>query len=869
MTAGGRLQRPEREAACAREVTVVILGCVLGRAVATVVAVATAAALFSVGVQATRAATDPLSADSLVASVGAYAGLGADHLTGTPAEARTQDWLSRQLHAAGATTGSDAYAFLGFRPTKVEFTLQTRAPRDLPGVVPYFYSGITPPEGVTARLIDGGHGTPADLTVNNVAGRIAVVEILQPSGPASTFASAFAAVEQAGAAGLVVVTDGPEDYAVQQDVDSRAGLHHLPTLIIGARTGQGLIADAKGGVTATLTLTAKVGSSCDTDVWGVLPGRDPDRYVIVGTPTSGFDPAASERGSGVAALIGLARRFGAVPQAQRPVGLVFAGLSGHEVGFLGLPVLMETHPDWFSMADAYVHLGASIAASATLTDALGTPHPLPVGDPSRALYVSENAVLAQGVAQSFGAAQPLAQVPPAVLDPGEQAVAYAAGVPIVAESGTSAYFHTAGDAVSGVSGSLLAGQAASFGAMVDFVGGTAAHQVRNTNVVAEALLAAQPAGGVPPTPVASCAHPTPLQPIAPPTSGNVTGISLALGLLPAYESEQPGLAWEGRWQERSVSWPSSATEAPLHGVVFAPNPPPAGRVPGVVIVPGSGPGVQTFYQWAARDLAAHGYVALTVDPQGVGQSGTFGTPICTIGMLGPMQLSPCPGVPFQQAGNFVDAAESGVDFLVSSADPYRAQLDPTRIGAAGHSLGARAVSYAQAVDTRIGAVVAWDNLASNLDGDAGSASGGPPLGTIIGGELPGPGIAITPRVPALGEASDSSPHAGADTKKTAFDQWVAAKVASMELVFAGAVHDDWSQTASTSSAGEVSLHRFEYYTRAWFDLWLRHDDSAVARLTAPTVLGANRADVLSSTFRSGLYLPGGASCGDLRAGCPG
>jgi dienelactone hydrolase len=348
--------------------------------------------------------------------------------------------------------------------------------------------------------------------------------------------------------------------------------------------------------------------------------------------------------------------------------------------------------------------------------------------------------------------------------------------------------------------------------------------------------------------------------------------SLGLGVVPGYEAEQPAYAWEGSWQEHTVTWKSSATGAELSGVVFAPNPLPVAPVPGVVIVPGSGPGVQSFYQWAARDLAGHGYEALTVDPQGVGQSGTFGDPPCSAGTPAGTpaahQETMCPGVPFQQDENYVDAAGSGIDFLVSGANPYQPQLDPAAIGLAGHSLGARAVSWLQGADARVKAVAAWDNLASDLNGDAGSPSGGPPASEIVGGGLPGtPAQPVTPRVPALGEASDSQgvqTTNGPEIKKTAYDVWQRAGVPSMEVVFAGAQHLDWAQTRLNSASNEASLFRFEFYTRAWFDLFLRNDQSAVARLTASDVDATPRRQVMSSKFRSALSLPQqGIECPDL------
>ena len=342
--------------------------------------------------------------------------------------------------------------------------------------------------------------------------------------------------------------------------------------------------------------------------------------------------------------------------------------------------------------------------------------------------------------------------------------------------------------------------------------------------------------------------------------------SAGAGNIPTYDQPYPAYAWEGQWQSATFTYPSQATGACLSGTVFAPAVLAAGypdsrfgvRRPAVVIGPGSGPGVEAFYQWAARDLAGHGYVAVTIDPQGVGNSATFGNPACDV----PPPSDPsqaCPGVPFQQASNYVDALETGLSYLSSSSDPFASSVDLSELGAAGHSLSARAVSYAQMIDPRIKAVVAWDNLASDLGGDAGAPSGGGNCGQLIGGEVPGTSAPITPRVPALGEASDARgscepTNASADQKKTAYEVWRSAGVPSMEVVFKGAKHTDWGQSSLTTS--DASIHNFEYYTRAWFDRFLLGDTTATARLLATTINGEPVSSVMSSTFHSAAFLDG-------------
>jgi len=828
---------------------------------------------------ASTARADPLSSGSLMAGVQTYAALAPDHLTGTTDSGATQEWLREQLEAAGVPTQSDAYRFFRFIPRRVRLTLDGVA---VPSVIARFYSGTTPTGGITAPLAYAGQ----QVGQADVKGKIAVVEAQVVDGIAASVDSAVANAKAAGANGLVVVTDGPEDYAVQEDVDSRAGLLGMPVVFAGERSGAPVVAAAKAGKVANLLVDADVGEGCDTNTYGVLPGADPNRFIVVGTPLSAFVPAASERGAGVAILLALARHYAALPRAQRPETLVFVGTTGHEDGYLGLPMFMKRHPGWFQAADAYVHLGASLAAAAFAESPAGTITRTPAGDPTRLLYTSENPVLQGIVQRAFGAdGAEMGSASPGVRNVGEQVYAYHAGVPIVSSSGSSFYFHTAGDQPDGVSPSLLAGVAASFKDAIDAIAALPAGAVRAANPIAEQLGARQQPGSTPtggagatipadePAPIARCAAPPvrPARDAQDPSSANArpTGPSAGLALVPTYDDPQPAYAWEGSWQSREFTFPSRATGATLYGTIFAPRHVAAGeRLPVVVIGPGSGPGVQAFYQWSARDLAGHGYVALTIDPQGVGRSETFGDPPCSAG--DPQAI--CPGVPFQQSGNYIDALQTGIDFALSARDPFRAAIDPGEVGIAGHSLAARAAGYLQGVDRRVKAAVAWDNLASSLDGDAGTPSGGGSAGALIGGELPGADKPNTPRVPALGEASDNvgttrPTDNDPDIKKTGWAYWRKAGRPSMELVFAGAQHGDWAQSSLTTAKKAAEIQHFEYYTRAWFDRWLRHDRAATARLLARNVDGLGVASMLSTKFRSAAFLDG-YDCGDLAKGCP-
>jgi hypothetical protein len=266
------------------------------------------------------------------------------------------------------------------------------------------------------------------------------------------------------------------------------------------------------------------------------------------------------------------------------------------------------------------------------------------------------------------------------------------------------------------------------------------------------------------------------------------------------------------------------TQRRLPGRLLAPD---ASRqtqpCPTIAMLPGGGAGIASV-AWAAERLSANGYVVLITLPASGASLDAYHV-----------------------------AAVSGIDFLASAENPYRRHSDPERVGVAGWSLGARALTRTQAEDSRVDALVAWDNLAISEFGDGGSpACRNEPRAIRI------------PRVPAMGQASESCRGSSAEAKLTAFEHWRRAGVPVMQVVFAGATHFWWSARA-TSAQFDLS----HAYTLAWFDRWLKQDPTATDRLLASTVPGPARGSVqtvLSRRFRSAAALDG-RTCVDLRTGC--
>lgn len=356
--------------------------------------------------------------------------------------------------------------------------------------------------------------------------------------------------------------------------------------------------------------------------------------------------------------------------------------------------------------------------------------------------------------------------------------------------------------------------------------------------------------------------------------------------------------------------------ATLSGRVWATAAGPKKR-PGIVITDGSVQADEQMYWYEAQTLAKDGYVVLTFDPQGQGQSDTLG-----------QSPDEGEGVPAQTDGRpFYDGTEDAIDFLLSTAkhpyepvpscetgtshapkqnervkqgfdaayNPYWKLLKPSEIGLVGHSYGAAGVSYIAQWDPRVKAVVALDNLGGPgpEDGAVPGAGGAAPPTTI--GEKgcpadPADRTVVPVTKPGLGMSADyglpptpntSLPEPLAKSKESlAYSE---AGVDSGEIVIRGGSHLDFSFIpnqafgASLRGADEVA-----WYTTAWFDKYLKRQASADKRLLSdrwredPVEAAIDpRHDGNAFSFyylsRLDIHLHNGAAwdCENLRAGCAG
>jgi dienelactone hydrolase len=355
--------------------------------------------------------------------------------------------------------------------------------------------------------------------------------------------------------------------------------------------------------------------------------------------------------------------------------------------------------------------------------------------------------------------------------------------------------------------------------------------------------------------------------------------------------------------------------ATISGHVWATVAGPARR-PGIVITNGSVQADEQMYWYAAQTLAKAGYVVLTFDPQGQGQSDTLGQSPDTD-----------EGVPAQTDGRpFYDGTEDAIDFLLSTPshpyepvpscttgtshsakqnervaagldagyDPYWQLLDPSEIGLVGHSYGAAGVSYIAQWDPRVKAVVALDNL-GGPGPDAGAVPGSGPSAQGSIGESscpadPADRTTVPITKPGLGISADYGlpPTPNTSLPDPTFKEqeslaYSKAGIDTGEIVIRGGSHLDFSfipnQAFGASLRGPDIT---DWYTTAWFDKYLKHSPGADAMLLSdrwrddPVEAGVDPnhdGNAFSFYFYSRLdiHLSNGHvwDCEDLRDGCAG
>jgi hypothetical protein len=216
----------------------------------------------------------------------------------------------------------------------------------------------------------------------------------------------------------------------------------------------------------------------------------------------------------------------------------------------------------------------------------------------------------------------------------------------------------------------------------------------------------------------------------------------------------------------------------------------------------------------------------------------------------------CQGVPYQQDYNFLQGAEDSLSFFLSKGNPYFTDLDRSRVGIAGHSLGAAAVSEVGQCDKRVKAIVAWDNL----DPISGCRDVTIPSQYRASGLLHAPALGLTNDYLFNTQPTTSPPDEHA--KMDGYAQLRDAGLDTEMIAFRGATHLTYSYIPLVFQASELNERMASYYTVAWFDRYLKGSGAAFRRLTARTFDASADTDSIGA----GVYDPAKADPRDPYAG---
>lgn len=252
----------------------------------------------------------------------------------------------------------------------------------LPGTT---VSSYADPDGsITAEIVYVGLGTKYDYEGKDVEGKLVLVDVSEEEMYWLQYPHYEA--ELHGAIGMVVTWleyGLLEDSVVTHDAETR---RTIPAVCISHKN-----ADYLKNLIATSPDPVKVKIWCDAEVdldgtsynvYGYIPGTThPDEYIIIGDHYDKHWYGASDDGSGVARLLGMAKAF--VDSGYQPSRtLVFVAHGAEEYGWsdtefdwsIGAWYTINTqHPEWVGKTLAYFNCEGGGTIGATSVYAYGTP----------------------------------------------------------------------------------------------------------------------------------------------------------------------------------------------------------------------------------------------------------------------------------------------------------------------------------------------------------------------------------------------------------------------------------------------------------------------------------------------------------------
>lgn len=252
------------------------------------------------------------------------------------------------------------------------------------------------------------------------------------------------ALAAAGAAAVVLITDGPSGAAIALNCPEDTSRYPpVPVATLGPEAARPLIAHAQAGGAARIVLDGRVIEGASYNLWGRRGPKD-GPLVVISTPRTGWTAALAERGPGIAAFHALLRW---IPARFPDHDFLFVSTAAHEHDNAGSARFLKEFAPSPDQVRLWLHLGAGFAARDF--HELGNYRllPLTTPDPQRFLVASE--ALAPALRAAFVGEPGLSRVYPASAGAsGELSEILAAGYPaVVGLLGAHRFHHVAEDRI--------------------------------------------------------------------------------------------------------------------------------------------------------------------------------------------------------------------------------------------------------------------------------------------------------------------------------------------------------------------------------------------------------------------------------------
>jgi len=291
-----------------------------------------------------------------------YQSLG-EHRSGTAADRATSSWLQSELQTRGMDARLQDWPLAVFQLSESHL----EASGAVIDAFPFWYPVATGPGGVEAPLVmlDGDK-------VSELEGAIALFRL--PPGQIEVHYDVAPVLRDAagqGALAAVVILDHPVKAVSAQNTNRP---HHqlalpIPALIAAEADAEHLLSLAAEREVVRLVIDGETKQTTAANVIAKVD-RGSSRWIVISTPISGWFEVTNERGPGIAMWLQLARW---VEESKLDSNFLFAGLSGHELGKMGMDALVDSGelpgPDTVAL---WLHLGSGIAVETPLLSAVSS-----------------------------------------------------------------------------------------------------------------------------------------------------------------------------------------------------------------------------------------------------------------------------------------------------------------------------------------------------------------------------------------------------------------------------------------------------------------------------------------------------------------